>query len=90
MWPDLYAQLHPLTATALDIADGDLISVETAHGEVEAMAWVYPGIRERSVFIPIGWDERQPFHPWRPVNFLTDKESCSVDYLHMFSFRRFW
>ena len=26
-----------------------------------------------AVFIPIGWGERQPYHPWRPVNFLTDK-----------------
>ena len=43
------------------------------HGEVKAVAWVYSGIRERSVFIPIGWDEKQPFHPWKPVNFLTDK-----------------
>jgi hypothetical protein len=25
------------------------------------------------VFIPIGWGERQPYNPWRPVNFLTDK-----------------
>ncbi|MGH8638018.1 MAG: hypothetical protein ACREUZ_12865 [Burkholderiales bacterium] len=24
------------------------------------------------MFIPIGWGERQPFHPWRSVNFLTD------------------
>ena len=73
MWPDLYAQLHPTTAAALGIKDGDLVSVATAHGEVEAMAWVYAGIRERSVFIPIGWGEKQPFHPWKPVNFLTDK-----------------
>jgi hypothetical protein len=37
------------------------------------MAWVYPGIRRQAVFLPIGWGERQPFNPWRPVNFLTDK-----------------
>jgi anaerobic selenocysteine-containing dehydrogenase/Fe-S-cluster-containing dehydrogenase component len=73
MWPDLYAQLHPTTASSLGIEDGDLVSVATAHGEAQARAWVYPGIREHSVFIPIGWDEKQPYHPWRPVNFLTDK-----------------
>jgi hypothetical protein len=25
------------------------------------------------LIIPIGWGERQPYHHWRPVNFLTDK-----------------
>jgi hypothetical protein len=25
------------------------------------------------VFIPIGWGERQPFHPAKPVNFLTGR-----------------
>jgi anaerobic selenocysteine-containing dehydrogenase len=73
MWPDLFAQIHPPTAVGLGIKDGDLVSVATAHGEVEAMAWVYAGIREHSVFIPIGWGEKQPFHPWKSVNFLTDK-----------------
>ena len=29
-------------------------------------------IRPTAVFMPIGWGENQPFHPWRSVNFLTD------------------
>ncbi|MCB1739957.1 MAG: molybdopterin-dependent oxidoreductase, partial [Gammaproteobacteria bacterium] len=72
MWPDLYAQIHPDTARGLGIADGEVVTVQTAHGEVQARAWVYPGIRRHAVFMPIGWGERQPFNPWRPVNFLTD------------------
>ena len=54
--------------------------METAHGAIEAMAWVNAGIREDSVFVPIGWGERQPYHPWRSVNFLTDitqRDPCS-------------
>ncbi|HXR59281.1 MAG TPA: molybdopterin dinucleotide binding domain-containing protein [Burkholderiales bacterium] len=47
--------------------------VETSHGAIEAIAWVTPNIRESSVFVPIGWGERQPFQPWRSVNFLTDR-----------------
>ena len=35
--------------------------------------FVHAGIRPDAVFVPIGWGERQPFHPWRSVNFLTDK-----------------
>ena len=73
MWPDLYMQIHPDKAGPLGIEDGRRVRVETAHGDIEARAWVTTGIRESAVFIPIGWGEQQPFHPWRPVNFLTDK-----------------
>jgi anaerobic selenocysteine-containing dehydrogenase/Fe-S-cluster-containing dehydrogenase component len=73
MWPDLYAQIHPAAAARAGVADGERVRVETAHGAIEAVAWVTPNIRETSVFVPIGWGERQPFHPWRSVNFLTDK-----------------
>ncbi|MCH9673548.1 MAG: molybdopterin-dependent oxidoreductase [Gammaproteobacteria bacterium] len=73
MWPDLYAQMHPTTAESLGIRDGQTVRVETAHGEATARAWVYAGIRERAVFMPIGWGEHQPYNPWQPVNFLTDK-----------------
>ncbi len=73
MWPDLYCQIHPDKANALGIADGERVRVATAHGAIEAVAWVHAGIRPSAVFIPIGWGERQPYHPWRSVNFLTDK-----------------
>ena len=73
MWPDLFCQIHPDKAKKLGIADGDRVKVESAHGSIEAMAWVHAGIRPSAVFIPIGWGERQPYNPWRSVNFLTDK-----------------
>lgn len=72
MWSDLYVQMHPATAARAGVADGGRVRVETAHGAIEAVAWITPNIRESSVFVPIGWGERQPFHPWRSVNFLTD------------------
>lgn len=72
MWPDLYVQIHPGKAGPLGIADGDRARVETAYGTVEARAWVTAAIRPTAVFMPIGWGENQPFHPWRSVNFLTD------------------
>jgi len=73
MWPDLYCQMHPDKAAQLGIADGERVRVESARGAIEAVAWVHAGIRPTAVFIPIGWGERQPYNPWRPVNFLTDK-----------------
>lgn len=73
MWSDQYVQIHTSRAAKLGIEDGDRVKIETAHGSIEAIAWLTTGIRETSVFVPIGWGERQPYHPWRSVNFLTDK-----------------
>ena len=73
MWPDLYVQIHPDKAADAGIADGERVRIETSHGNIEARAWLHAGIRSTSVFVPIGWGEKQPFHPWRPVNYLTDK-----------------
>ena len=73
MWPDLFMQIHPDRARERGIEDGARVHIETAHGAIEAVAWIHAGIRPSAVFIPIGWGERQPFHPWRSVNFLTDK-----------------
>jgi len=72
MCPDLFCQIHPDKAAQLGIKDGERVRIESAHGEIEAMAWVHTGIRPTAVFIPIGWGERQPYNPWRSVNFLTD------------------
>ena len=71
---DLYAHLHPVRAAALGIATGDRVRVESPRGSIEAVAWVAPGIREHAVFVPLGWDERQPYHPWRTVNWLMPRE----------------
>ena len=73
MWPDLYVQIHPTTAENLGVKDGALVSIESRHGSIHARAWLYNGMRPTSVFIPIGWGERQPFSKWNSVNFLTDK-----------------
>jgi anaerobic selenocysteine-containing dehydrogenase len=73
MWPDLHVRLHPQRALELGIADGDRVRIVSAHGAIEARAWLDAGIRPTAVFIPLGWGERQPFNPWRSVNFLTDK-----------------
>lgn len=72
MWPDLYVQMHPAKAALLGVEDGAVVHVETAHGAINGRAWVHAGIREDTIFIPIGWDASQPFHPWPSVNHLTD------------------
>ncbi len=71
MWPELYCQIHPQKAAAIGVADGDFLSVQTANGSIVARAWLHRGIRPSSVFIPIGWDEQQPYNPSSSVNHLT-------------------
>lgn len=72
MWPDLYCQLHPNKAQDIGVADGERVRIETARGAIEARAWITAGIRPDTVFVPIGWDQTQPFHPWPSVNALTE------------------
>ncbi|MEH6446785.1 MAG: molybdopterin-dependent oxidoreductase [Oceanospirillaceae bacterium] len=71
MWPELYCQIHPEKAKGLNIEDGDQVNIETINGKITARAWLRRGIRKTSVFVPIGWDEQQPFHPATSVNYLT-------------------
>ncbi len=71
MWPELYCQIHPQKARAIGVVDGDYLAVETANGSIVARAWLHRGIRPSSVFIPIGWDEPQPYTPGSSVNHLT-------------------
>lgn len=68
MWPQLYCQIHPKKAGALGICDGDDVKVSTPRGSIKVRAWVYAGIRENAIFIPIGWDEAQPYHPAGALN----------------------
>ena len=74
MWPDLFCQIHPEKARELEIEDGEIIEVESAHGKINARAYLYGGIRKNAVFIPIGWGEKQPYNPWYSVNFLTSNK----------------
>ena len=71
MWPDLYCQMHPDKASRIGVKDGERVRIESPAGEIEARAWITPGIRPSAVFVPIGWGEQQPYNPWKPVNFLT-------------------
>jgi anaerobic selenocysteine-containing dehydrogenase len=72
MWPEQFVMLHPRKAAALGIVDGDTVVIDNALGSITAVAWIHEGIRESSVFVPIGWDEKQKGHPAKSVNWLVD------------------
>jgi len=71
MWPEVYCQIHPQKAAAIGVEDGDQLSIQTANGKITVRAWIHRGIRPDCVFVPIGWDEQQPYHPGASVNHLT-------------------
>lgn len=49
-----WVEINPHTADTLDIQDGDIVRVVSRAGEVEAIVYVYPGIREDVVAMPLG------------------------------------
>jgi len=53
--PDPIAEINPETASAYDISDGDLMSVETTKGRVFMTARTNPGLLPGVVSIPHGW-----------------------------------
>jgi len=63
--PEVWVELAPEDAERLDVADGDIVAVESARGRIEAPARV-TGIREGIVFVPFHygyWDEPEGSEP---------------------------
>jgi molybdopterin-containing oxidoreductase family iron-sulfur binding subunit len=52
-----WAELSPATATRLGIRAGDLVTLATRAGQVELPAFVYPGLRDDAVAVPLGGRE---------------------------------
>ena len=51
---DSWAELHPNTAKALKVREGDVLLIKSAHGSIRAKAYLIPGIHPGSVAVPIG------------------------------------
>ncbi|MDZ7781330.1 MAG: molybdopterin-dependent oxidoreductase [Gemmatimonadota bacterium] len=49
-----WLEIHPTTAEARGIREGDIVTVTSPHGEVQVPAWLYPGIREDTVALAMG------------------------------------
>ena len=50
-----WVEVSPGTARKLDLEDGDVVQLRSPHGRVEAPVYVYPGIRDDVVAIPLGF-----------------------------------
>ncbi len=51
---DSWAELHPSTAKALQVREGDVLIIKSAHGSIRAKAYLMPGIHPDAVAVPIG------------------------------------
>jgi anaerobic selenocysteine-containing dehydrogenase len=54
-----WIEMHPNTASKLGVKDGDLVTVRSPAGEVEALVYLYPGIQEGVVAMPVGQGHEQ-------------------------------
>jgi anaerobic selenocysteine-containing dehydrogenase len=74
-------QIHPRTAKAAGIANGDAIRVESPRGSITGTALVFDGIREDTIFVPntfgpaqiVGQEQGLP--RYEPANLLVDDRS---------------
>jgi molybdopterin-containing oxidoreductase family iron-sulfur binding subunit len=49
-----WIEVHPDTARALDVRDGEHLRLDSPHGHIEAPVYVYPGVRRDVLAMPIG------------------------------------
>jgi anaerobic selenocysteine-containing dehydrogenase/Fe-S-cluster-containing dehydrogenase component len=52
-----WAEISPATARRLGVATGDVVAVVTPAGRTELPAYVYPGLRDDTVALPLGGPE---------------------------------
>jgi len=67
-----WVELHPDAAARLDVREGEILRVTSAHGSVEAPAYIYPGLRPDVVAIPMGFGHAEygEYAKDRGVNYL--------------------
>ena len=81
--PEPLVEIHPKTAKAADIQDGDWVWIETLRGRIMQKAKVTDGIKPNVVNVQHGWwfpEKKDPGHGWDEsnINILTDNayETC--------------
>ena len=52
---DSWVEVSPAVAKALDVERGEMIRLVSPHGSVEAPVWIYEGLRDGVIAMPIGY-----------------------------------
>ncbi|HEU5359509.1 MAG TPA: molybdopterin-dependent oxidoreductase, partial [Gemmatimonadales bacterium] len=50
-----WVEVHPDTAQALDVREGEILRLTSPHGTIDAAVYVYPGIIPGALSVPLGW-----------------------------------
>jgi len=51
---DSWAEIHPETADALGVSEGDELDISSAHGSLRVKVVVFPGIHPEAIAVPLG------------------------------------
>jgi assimilatory nitrate reductase catalytic subunit len=76
--PSPYVEMHPLLANRLEIAEGDMVEVESHRGIITARALLSSAIRHDTVFMPFHWAGEGSAN--RLTNDVTDPTSGMPEY----------
>jgi assimilatory nitrate reductase catalytic subunit len=81
--PGAFAEVHPLLAERLGVADGELVRLTTARGSLAVPARVTEGIRPDTVFVPFHWGgtgsvNRLTTDATDPVSGMPEFKVCAV------------
>jgi anaerobic selenocysteine-containing dehydrogenase len=49
-----WVEINPKTADKLDVENGDIVKIESPHGEIEVPVYIFPAIRPDTIAIPFG------------------------------------
>ncbi|MGE3526490.1 MAG: molybdopterin-dependent oxidoreductase, partial [Gemmatimonadales bacterium] len=49
-----WVEIHPDTARAMNVEEGEVLRLTSPHGTIEAPAYLYPGIHPETLSIPLG------------------------------------
>jgi anaerobic selenocysteine-containing dehydrogenase len=81
---DPVVEIHPQTAEAKGIADGDWVIIESPRGKIRQRAKLFAGMDPRVISAEHGWwfpELKDPGHGWEAsnINILTDNAYASCD-----------
>jgi len=51
---DSWAEIHPETADALGVKEGDELEISSVHGSLLVKAVIFPGIHPEAIAVPLG------------------------------------
>ncbi|RMG98334.1 MAG: hypothetical protein D6706_07325 [Chloroflexi bacterium] len=80
---DTWVEINPQTAASLDIQDSDIVKIRSPYGEIEAVAYLYPGIHPNVIAVPVGqghtelgrWAQNRGANVWRILSPQTEPET---------------